>query len=390
VIKFNHVRYSPLPLKYGESQGIKVQYHDVRVNFEFRKVQDLVCHSGASLTAAVQNTSSLSLKDASLLVNYVYLDSEERKRFAQASHEYLIEQLQFTGSETVTSDKPKVRLNFNHPCKELVWTLAYDKWTDGNRFLAWNPTDFAAMRDEATRRFAALCGTYSTTGFEVASTTNSNLKPAVSGALLTKFNAVAPQVIGAIGSGNVVVGSTVNDITYETPLSWADISTPTSTLFSSFSTTESPATGSTVVVRDWFNYANQLNHEGNPISEVLLQLNGHDRFESQDGNYFNYVQPWEAHSATPSDGVNVYSFALNPEDHQPSGTCNFSRIDNATLALTLPNGAANSSDKQATLNVLISIGRNRCIPNKYKLFIWKNIKALDEFGCYEVKQPHSI
>ena len=51
-------------------------------------------------------------------------------------------------------------------------------------------------------------------------------------------------------------------------------------------------------------------------------------------NYFNFVQPYQYHSGVPMRGVNVYSFALNPEEHQPSGTCNFSRIDNATLNLT--------------------------------------------------------
>jgi len=65
-----------------------------------------------------------------------------------------------------------------------------------------------------------------------------------------------------------------------------------------------------------------------------LQLNGHDRFTTRDGNYFNYVQPYQHFEVTPCDGINVYSFALKPQDHQPSGTCNFSRIDNTTLNLT--------------------------------------------------------
>ncbi len=379
MIKFNHVRYSPLPLKYGESQGIKVQYHDVRVNFEFRKAADLLCHTQSTLP------SGLSLKDASLLVNYVYLDSEERKRFAQASHEYLIEQLQFTGSETVTNTNSKIRLNFNHPCKELVWTLSFDKWTDGKKFLAWNPTDYAAMRDEATRRFVAMCGKWTSGALEVAAGSDSRVEASstLSAGLTTIFDRVQGQVIGAIDTSSTprVGNATVNDITYESPLTWEEISRDSESLFGTFAYTETTATGRLVTVRDWFNYSSNVNHEGNPVSTVLLQLNGHDRFEEQDGNYFNYVQPWESHSATPSDGVNVYSFALNPEDHQPSGTCNFSRIDNATLNLTLPSGSVNSDDKQATLNVLVSIGRNRCIPNKYKLFIWKNIKAL---GGYDV------
>ena len=188
---------------------IALQYHDVRVEFEFAEAADLV-HT---------TVGDHSLDDASLLVDYIYLDSEERKRFAQASHEYLIEQLQYTGSESVSGSTGKYRLNFNHPCKELVWAV-----TDG--------------------------------------------------------------VADSEGS-----------------------------------------TKST-------NFTNQVDGTGNNcVSDAILQLNGHDRFSSQPGIYFNYVQTL-SHSNTPSVGVNVYSFALNPEEHQPSGTCNFSRIDNAQLNLT--------------------------------------------------------
>lgn len=73
----------------------------------------------------------------------------------------------------------------------------------------------------------------------------------------------------------------------------------------------------------------------NPVSLCKLQLNGHDRFSERDGKYFNLVQPYQHHENVPSQGINVYSFGLKPEEHQPSGTCNFSRIDNATLALNL-------------------------------------------------------
>jgi hypothetical protein len=73
----------------------------------------------------------------------------------------------------------------------------------------------------------------------------------------------------------------------------------------------------------------------NPVEKAKLQLNGHDRFTEREGRYFNLVQPYQHHENVPATGINVYSFAINPEDHQPSGTCNFSRIDSATLQLTL-------------------------------------------------------
>ena len=80
------------------------------------------------------------------------------------------------------------------------------------------------------------------------------------------------------------------------------------------------------------------------ISTAQIKLNGHDRISSREGRYFNLVQPLQHHTNCPATGINVYSFALNPEDHQPSGTCNFSRIDQATLNLTLTNNTLSGSD----------------------------------------------
>ena len=75
----------------------------------------------------------------------------------------------------------------------------------------------------------------------------------------------------------------------------------------------------------------------NPVVTAKLQLNGQDRFSEREGTYFSLVQPYQSHTRNPDEGINVYSFALRPEEHQPSGTCNFSRIDNATLQLVLSN-----------------------------------------------------
>jgi hypothetical protein len=73
----------------------------------------------------------------------------------------------------------------------------------------------------------------------------------------------------------------------------------------------------------------------NPTAFAKVQLNGHDRLSQREGRYFNTVIPQECHTNCPAIGINVYSFALNPEDHQPSGTCNFSRVDIATLLLNI-------------------------------------------------------
>lgn len=84
--------------------------------------------------------------------------------------------------------------------------------------------------------------------------------------------------------------------------------------------------------KSWSDFSNS---DAQTVSDAKLQLNGHDRFSTRDGTYFNWVQPYQHHTRIPDVGIYVYSFALNPEQHQPSGTVNMSRIDNATLLLTL-------------------------------------------------------
>ena len=72
----------------------------------------------------------------------------------------------------------------------------------------------------------------------------------------------------------------------------------------------------------------------------------------ESGAFFNFVQPHTHHTRTPSAGINVYSFALNPEEHQPSGTCNFSRIDNATLTVTMAGASPSLYVYAVNYNVL--------------------------------------
>jgi hypothetical protein len=76
------------------------------------------------------------------------------------------------------------------------------------------------------------------------------------------------------------------------------------------------------------------------MKDFKLVLNGQDRFKEQLGKYFNQYQPYVYHSGTPYPGIYVYSFALQPEEHQPTGTCNFSRIDNAQVSLNMKTLAA--------------------------------------------------
>jgi len=230
---------------------IALQYHEVKINIEFEELVNLVDTSknfsnraftmlnkgGTPITDASLdnseisgNSSNVTLTDVALWVDYIFLDTDERRRFAQLTHEYLIEQLQFTGSDAITgnsSSTKSIRMNFNHPCKELVWYV----------------------------------------------------KPTQTGAGAAK-------------------------------LYWTNFSNRTT---------------------DNNTYAGK-----NPITTAKIQLNGNDRFAERNGDYFSLVQPYQHHENSPDvfhKGINVYSFAIKPEEHQPSGTLNMSRIDTAILSV---------------------------------------------------------
>ena len=224
--------YIPLEFWFCRNVGlalplIALQYHEVKVNIEFNSMENIRAKNQADELAS-DNTCNIQINNndftsfnATLWADYIFLDTDERKRFAQLSHEYLIEQLQFTGTESITANTVKAsRLSFNHPCKELVWVVRPEPATEG---------------------------------------------------------------------------SNVN----------------------------------------WNNFTNATNNneiKDNLITTAKLQLNGNDRFAERDGKYFSLVQPYQHHNNIPvNQGINVYSFALKPEEHQPSGTLNMSRIDTAQL-----------------------------------------------------------
>jgi hypothetical protein len=211
--------YVPLQFWFCRNPGlalplIALQYHEVKFNVSFRPASQLI-----KVTSPATYTTP-SISNASLYVDYIYLDTDERRQFAQVQHEYLIEQLQFTGSESFSNSAVKSKLALNHPCKELVWVVQPDSNADAN---------------------------------------------------------------------------------------------------------------------NWSDYTNS---NADTIFDAKLQLNGHDRFSTRKAGYFNLVQPYQHHTRIPAVGIYVYSFSLNPEQHQPSGTVNMSRIDNATLMLNLSTGTS--------------------------------------------------
>ena len=326
--------YIPLQFWFCKNPGlalplIALQYHEVRINIDLRPI-DEVLWAVASLTPGagtvkVTNAYNQSLVAASLYVNYIFLDTDERRRMAQNPHEYLIEQLQFTGDESVGSSSNKIKLNFNHPVKELVWVVQPDANVDYcgsftgdallNKALGAQPFNYTDAVDALPNAIHAFGGKQS-----VGATENSFIDT----------NGLF-QMAGAVDSSGVYYGQTWGQTgPHFAPKGATDVNAINNNAVESY-----VSDAGTFVLSQT---ALTLHCWGeNPVVTAKLQLNGQDRFSEREGSYFDLVQPFFAHTRTPDTGINVYSFALRPEEHQPSGTCNFSRIDNATLQLVLSN-----------------------------------------------------
>ena len=358
--------YIPLQFWFCRNPGlalplIALQYHEVKINLELRP-SDEVLFAVTNLTgvngggnATVLTPVGQSVKDgaayqkslvaASLYVDYVFLDTDERRRMAQNPHEYLIEQLQFTGDESVGSSSNKVKLNFNHPCKEIIFVVQPDKNVDYcqsflsdrdlNAALGAQPFNYTDALDALIPSFGAfsgydqITGHGSTVGFNQGFITSRGLfqDPGADGA-----HAIGSQWGDVLGADGTVCSVPALNV----PFPHSDL--PDSNVSDA---------GAFVLAETALN----MHCWGqNPVVTAKLQLNGQDRFSEREGTYFDLVQPYQHHTRNPDTGINVYSFALRPEEHQPSGTCNFSRIDNATLQLVLSTNAI-GGDETAKVRV---------------------------------------
>jgi hypothetical protein len=302
--------YIPLQFWFNTNPGlalplIALQYHEVKINLDLTPLDEClwaVSDTTATGSSSVQNMASYSksLVAASLYVDYIFLDTDERRRMAQNPHEYLIHQLQFTGDESIGSSSNKIKLNFNHPCKELIWVVQPDANVDYCASFEPDAALFAlkgAQPFNYTDALDILPNSYFAFGSAGSLTTVVTDTPLFQ---------LAPSDVGATGAETATVGDAGTFVLAETALD----------------------------MHCW---------GSNPTVVAKLQLNGQDRFSEREGTYFDVVQPYQAHSRMPDTGINVYSFALKPEEHQPSGTCNFSRIDNATLQLVVSNDTVATS-----------------------------------------------
>ena len=327
--------YVPLLFWFCRNPGlalplIALQYHEVKINIDFRPIGECLwavktLTSAGPATVSTSAAYQQSLVAASLYIDYIFLDTDERRKFAQNPHEYLIEQLQFTGDESVGSSSNKIKLNFNHPCKELIWVVQPDANVDycaslegGQtlyKTLGAQPFNYTDAIDALPNAIHAFGGPAETSGANAFITASGlfQMGGAIDTVLGASAAASAPSAEWYTAGGSSGYQFAQGDSAAPTGSSVSDAGT--------FVLSETA-----LDMHCWGE---------NPVVTAKLQLNGQDRFSEREGSYFDVVQPWQHHTRHPDTGINVYSFALRPEEHQPSGSCNFSRIDNAVLQLVL-------------------------------------------------------
>ena len=237
--------YIPLLFFFTRNAGaalplISLQYHEVKINIQWNDPKS-ISGNFTSQPTPPQPTQ------AAIYVDYIYLDTEERRRMAQGSHEYLIEQTQFNEDVEISAPNNRVDLTFNHPVKELIWVVQPSAYT------------------------------------------NCKASSAVASAVGRSASRLWPFV-----------------------------------------------------------------YDKEAVYEQWLQINGQDRLDRRYGDYYNKVQPYQHHTGMPPGaGVYSYSFALKPEEHQPSGTCNFSRIDTATIVMNFDGSQVVDADADRTWDVRV-------------------------------------
>lgn len=307
--------YVPLPFWFNTNPGlalplISLQYHEVQLELELRKITELYTlietrdgiagaqkgqrrrpvagqnhhHIGNFLTDIVNTTfkrgddlsnstlTSTWNMDAHLLVNYIFLDKEERERFARGSHEYLIEQTfkkEFLGVLGVSS----LELKLEHPVKYMIWLAQRDDIVSNvnshNNYTNWLH-EFIPPGSDSYLDF-------------VGASNQDEL-----------FYHVDDQ-------GEPIIDSSGNYQELTTPL---------------------------IPTKFNFNY-----YKENIIENCRLLFNGIERYSSMDNMYFEHVQPYQHDLKIDKKGVYVYSFSLDPTKYQPSGACNMSRVKNIQLEL---------------------------------------------------------
>lgn len=352
-----NIFYIPLEFFFSKNPGaalplIALQYHEVKINIYWNDPEfiagnftnrTLEVRTGQSNTGSAITCPPISTipfpTNAAIYIDYIYLDTEERRRMAQASHEYLIEQVQFNEDKGIVGSNNRIDLTFNHPVKELVWVVQPSYYRDCRLMAA--QTTSSTTESASFTPITAYSTTNYTPGTEATWTVSYNAGSTTY--TVTRLTAGSGYAAGGTPSVLTFLGTSLGGLSPDNDLVITITGVGGGGDITGQSFTGTPST-TTVFCR-----LTPFTYDYNPIYEQWIQINGQDRLDKRYGNYYQRVQSYQHHSGiSPDIGVYSYSFALKPEESQPSGTCNFSRIDTATIVMNF--GVSPIAKKPDTLN----------------------------------------
>lgn len=374
--------YIPLQFWFNRNAGlalpiIALQYHDIEVSIELETLDKcmwghLVKHTSGAMdsssnyivaqgssifttSSGYQGGTAPQLGSIKLYVDYIFLDTQERQRFSQVAHEYLIEVVQSKINKTIpigAAEPNTTSLNaLSHPVKELIWVIQPNKFKD----LSFTQTRGGNQNFNYTDQ-------YDYSGF--TGTPESYWGPGLRGGRgsqnifygmptvkiqgqLNEDSVDTDNFLGGIESTSLAftdsnAKNNVNAVGFADVMNYTPLATSNSVDKRYIENLMGPSLSEPVSLTEnsvglWTatnNNMKLLDGGKNPTQKAKITLNGNDRLAERNGDYYNIIQPYNHHTSVPAPGINVYSFALRPEEYQPSGTCNFSRIDDAQLEIT--------------------------------------------------------
>lgn len=327
-IKPPYILYVPIDFWFCKYSGLSLpliylRYHDVKINI---KINDLVnCCYYESLNPDVMIEELIQLNSVSLIINYIYLDTDERKKFAQLTHEYLIDQTQIANFTNINTEKLNVELPFFNPVKQLFWIIRDINNIQRLKYFEYSASYYVDIYE--------VLNAYDNSSIDTTLTTSRNL---------VKIRTVDYTLSNFISIGDTI--NITNSIYYNGTYQVIKLDTEfLYVVFTSFVKEEYKYNYDVFVVNGITTYSKSKNYMGNsqayickvnntnPVNLSTLELNGVQRFYKVDSTYTNFVQPYQHNTKAPNFGLNSYSFALQPEEYQPSGFCNFNRLDLKTM-----------------------------------------------------------
>lgn len=281
--KESYSLYIPLPFWFSKYTGtslpaLALRYHDIQINLKLKELIDccMIETIENKLSDNININEIIKILNVSLYIDYVYIEQEERKKFGRNSLEYLIDQHQYLPVNNINSININQLLYFVNPIKEILWTCQTKVW-DRYEFVKIYKFQY------------------------ITNLTNDKIKLIIGDKHLIKKD------------DNIKI---YNSKYYNNIYKVINIDETSITINSDF-------------IRNDYGYIEIINtiFTENTIDTLSITFNSLVRVSDRDGMYYNLIQPWKHHTNIPSPGIYLFSFAINPEDYQPSGSCNMGLLD---------------------------------------------------------------